>query len=298
MTKKIDKSKISILQQILNLQFENLDSFLHRKTSKILLINPTHIIFPKREPIIKNPFEIDYLKLYKIAEKLAAGYKSSKPFPHTIIDGFLTHKGYNKICKAFPKKNDEIWKTPSNIHTVGKSVTKNGSLGLKELSYSEDVRRFFHELNSSLFLNFLEKLTGIKGLIPDPYFFEGGFHRSSSGGYLDIHADFSHHDKLGLERRLNLILYLNDNWLETYGGELGLYNKNFKKVVSIAPIANRIVIFTTSDDSFHGHPEKTTCPANKNRKSIALYYYSVPTTNRKKSKVLFPKDPTFTYKGK
>jgi hypothetical protein len=94
---------------------------------------------------MKNPFEIDYINLYKIAEKLAAGYKSSKPFPHTIIDGFLTCKGYNKIYKAFPKNNDEIWKTPTNIHTVGKSVTKNGSLGLKEILYANDARRFFHE---------------------------------------------------------------------------------------------------------------------------------------------------------
>ena len=247
---------------------------------------------------MKNSFEIDYISLYKNAEKLAAGYKSSEPFPHTIIDGFLTQKGYNKICKAFPKNNDEIWKTPTNTHTVGKSVTKNGSIGLKEILYANDARRFFHELNSSLFLNFLERLTGIKGLIPDPYFAEGGFHKSSSGGYLDIHADFSHHDKLGLERRINLIFYLNDNWLETYGGELGLYNKNYKKVVSIAPIANRMAIFTTSDQSFHGFPEKITCPAKIYRKSIALYYYSLPTSNRKKSKILFPKDPKFIYKGK
>ncbi|MDC0110824.1 2OG-Fe(II) oxygenase [Alphaproteobacteria bacterium] len=248
--------------------------------------------------MIKNPFEIDYLNLFKIAEKFETSYKSSKPFPHTILDGFLTSKGYNKICKAFPKNNDEIWKTPTNVHTVGKSVTKNGSLGLKEFSYSEDARRFYHELNSSLFLTFLEKLTGIKNLLPDPYFSEGGFHKTTSGGYLDIHADFSHNDKLGLERRINLIFYLNDNWYESYGGELGLYDKNLTKVVSIAPIANRVAIFTTSDNSFHGYPERISCPAKKYRKSIAIYYYSLPTAHRRKSSISFPTDPEFTLKVK
>jgi len=247
--------------------------------------------------MINNPFEIDYLNLYKIAEKSAAGYKSSKPFPHAILDDFLTPKAYNKISKIFPKNNAKIWKTPTNVHTVGKSVTKNGSLALKELSYSKDTRSFFHELNSGLFLTFLEKLTGIKGLLPDPYFSESGFHRTSSGGYLDIHADFSHLNILGLERRINLIFYLNENWQETYGGELGLYNEDLKKVVSVSPIANRMLIFSTSDISFHGHPERLSCPAKKYRKSIALYYYTMPTADRKKSSILFPTDPKFTLKG-
>jgi Rps23 Pro-64 3,4-dihydroxylase Tpa1-like proline 4-hydroxylase len=243
-----------------------------------------------------NPFEIDYYNLYKIAEKLAADYKLSKPFPHAILDDFLTRKGYDKIRRAFPKNDDEIWKTPTNIHTVGKSVTKNGSLGLKELAYSKDAQAFFHQLNSGLFLTFLESLSGIKGLLPDPYFSEGGFHRSTKGGYLDVHADFSHSNKLGLERRLNLIIYLNDNWPESYGGELGLYDEKVNKKVSIAPIANRAVIFTTSDQSYHGHPEPLRCPKNRFRRSIALYYYSLPTQERRKSKILFPDDVNFDRK--
>ena len=204
-------------------------------------------------------------------------------------------KSYNKIKKAFPKSNDEIWKTPTNIHTVGKSVTKNGALGLKELGYSKDARAFFHQLNSGLFLTFLEKLTGIKGLLPDPYFSEGGFQRMTKDGYLDVHADFSHSDKLGLERRLNLIIYLNDGWPESYGGQLGLYDQKINKKVSISPIGNRAVIFTTSDYSYHGHPEPLACPKNRFRRSIALYYYTLPT-QRKKSQTVFPNDINFSHK--
>jgi Rps23 Pro-64 3,4-dihydroxylase Tpa1-like proline 4-hydroxylase len=241
-----------------------------------------------------NPFEFKYPELYMMAEKKALEYKINKPFPHIVIDDFLSPSAYKKILRAFPKRDSEIWKTPTNKHTIGKSVTKNGVLGLKEYLYNEDARRFFYEFNSGLFLTFLEKLTGITGLISDPYFSEGGFHRTASGGKLDIHADFSHSDKLGLERRLNLIFYLNDDWQDSYGGRLGLYNKKLGRVVEIAPKGNRAAIFTTSESSFHGHPEPLTCPKNKFRKSIALYYYTAPRVSRKKSRIVFPIDPNFS----
>ena len=85
----------------------------------------------------------DFFDLYELAENQKNNYKKSSPFPHIVIDQFLPKKTYNRIKKAFPKNNDEIWKTPSNIHTIGKSVTKNGSLGLKELGYSEDAKNIF-----------------------------------------------------------------------------------------------------------------------------------------------------------
>lgn len=239
----------------------------------------------------------DFFDLYELADKQKNNYEKSSPFPHIVIDQFLPKTTYNRIKKAFPKNNDEIWKTPSNIHTIGKSVTKNGSLGLKELGYSKDAQDFFRQLNSGLFLTFLERLTGIEGLLPDPYFSEGGFHRMTKDGYLDVHADFSHSDKLGLERRLNLIIYLNDGWLNSYGGDLGLYDKEVHKEVSIAPVGNRAVIFTTSDHSYHGHPDPLTCPKNRYRRSVALYYYSLPTADRKKSRILFPDDTKFSRKA-
>ena len=241
----------------------------------------------------KYEYNIDYSKLYKQADLLADIYKNNKPFPSIYLDNFLSAKDYRKISAAFPKANDPIWKTPSNKHTVGKSVTRNGDLGLKEYLFNENARRFFYELNSGLFLNFLEKLTGISGLICDPYFSEGGFHKTGQGGFLNIHADFSHSDRLNLERRVNLIFYLNDNWDDSYGGKLSLYDQQLNAISSIAPIGNRIVIFSTSDTSFHGHPERLTCPKNKFRKSIALYYYSAPTIDRKKSRILFPTEPGF-----
>ena len=130
----------------------------------------------------------------------------------------------------------------------------------------------------------MEHISGITGLLPDPYLAEGGYHISSSGGFLDIHADFSHHDYLGLERRLNLLFYFNENWQESFGGALGLYDADLKLKQQILPIANRVAIFTTSDESFHGFPEPMELPEDINRVSLALYYYSVPTSEKKRAK--------------
>jgi len=132
-----------------------------------------------------------------------------------------------------------------------------------------------HQLNSSTFLNFLESLTGIQGIIPDPHFNGGGLHQIERGGYLKIHVDFNRHKRLKLDRRLNLLLYLNRDWQEEYGGHLELWDRDMNRCHQrILPIFNRCVIFNTNDFSYHGHPDPITCPEGMTRKSLALYYYS------------------------
>ena len=68
-------------------------------------------------------------------------------------------------------------------------------------------RSIFREFNSRQFLLFLETLTGIENLIPDPYFLGGGIHSSKKGGFLNIHTDFNWHHKLQLHRRVNVLIY-------------------------------------------------------------------------------------------
>ena len=123
---------------------------------------------------------------------------------------------------------------------------------------------------------FLEKLTGIAGLIPDPHLRGGGLHEIRRGGSLGVHADFNFYKRLNLFRRLNLLLYLNENWSEEWGGHLELWDRTGKRCMQrIAPIFNRAVIFDTSNFSYHGHPHPLECPDNRSRKSLALYYYTV-----------------------
>lgn len=143
-------------------------------------------------------------------------------------------------------------------------------------------------MKSRKFLLFLERLTGVSGLIPDPFGYGDGVHIIEKGGYLKVHTDFQFHKPLHLWRRVNVLLYMNEKWQEEWGGELHLYpsqlfeqtagqaNVDFLKsqIKKIVPVFNRMVVFRTTNDSFHGHPDPLACPENETRKSIALYYYS------------------------
>jgi Rps23 Pro-64 3,4-dihydroxylase Tpa1-like proline 4-hydroxylase len=151
---------------------------------------------------------------------------------------------------------------------------------LKFQFHAEEVpsgltRNLLAELNGRAFLGFLEEMTGIDGLIADPYLSGGGLHLTRRGGHLGVHADFNIHGKMKVERRLNLLLYLNDGWLDEYGGKLELWDREMTRCEKrIAPVIGRAVVFNTSLDSYHGHPDPLTCPPERDRRSIATYYYT------------------------
>src|SRR5438034_178076 len=75
------------------------------------------------------------------------------------------------------------------------------------------------------------------------------------GGFLKVHVDFNVHPKLKLDRRLNMLIYLNKEWREEWGGDLELWDADRTMCrKKIAPLFNRTVVFSTGDSSFHGHP--------------------------------------------
>ena len=121
------------------------------------------------------------------------------------------------------------------------------------------------------------------------------------GGKLNTHLDYSIHPKLGLQRKLNLIVYLNSRWKENWGGSLGLWgNKSNKKpgrlIKTVAPKFNRAILFDTTQNSWHGLPDPIKCPKNEFRKSLAIYYLCKKTSNiSKRGKALF--SPTENQKG-
>ena len=43
---------------------------------------------------------------------------------------------------------------------------------------------------------------------------------------------------------------------------------------SVTPKGNRMLVFTTSDLSYHGHPDGLDCPEDVARRSMALYYFT------------------------
>ncbi len=226
-------------------------------------------------------FQPDYDRLFTKARELRTSFESAKPFPHVVIDNFLDAPAYAAARECYPAPNHPIWRRFDTVEARAKSVSEGTREPLlKEMDFDPAAKDMLRELNSAAFLRFLETVSGIQGLTSDPYFIEGGFHMIDQGGFLDIHADFSHHGHTGFDRRLNLLFYLNDDWRPEYGGELGLYDTELREVQSILPIGNRVAIFATSKTSYHGHPRKMTNPPGTFRRSIALYYYSMPRAER------------------
>jgi Rps23 Pro-64 3,4-dihydroxylase Tpa1-like proline 4-hydroxylase len=223
-------------------------------------------------------------RLNALAEKLSDTYASAEPFPHVVIDDFLPADVLRRVADKFPQAGEIDWYRFTDARSK-KSAAEDETL------IEDNARWLLYQLNSATFMKFLETLTGIEGLIPDPYFAGGGLHQIEPGGYLKIHADFNRHPKLKLDRRLNLLLYLNENWKEEYGGHLELWDRGMTRSVHrILPIFNRCVIFSTTDFSYHGHPEPLNCPAGMTRKSLALYYYS----NGRPSEEVSPEHGTLT----
>jgi Rps23 Pro-64 3,4-dihydroxylase Tpa1-like proline 4-hydroxylase len=210
----------------------------------------------------------DAERLCSLARSLRDGYATARPFPHVVIDDFLAARVLDEVLEEFPSPRRADWESFESP-VERKLATKDESM------MGEATRRVLAEFNSAAFIDFLEELTGIEGLVPDPHFWGGGLHQIERGGHLKVHADFNLHPHTGLERRLNVLVYLNRDWKEEFGGALELWSRDMRTCeAKIFPLFNRCVVFSTTDTSFHGHPEPLNCPEGLTRKSIALYYYS------------------------
>ena len=206
------------------------------------------------------------------AENLSKSYVSAVPFPHIVIDDFLPLEMAETIANNFPSKELSSFEQINIEYQVNKlgRTQENDFAGVPDY-----IRHFLLDMNSKIMIETVEKITGISGLIPDPHFQGGALHQILPGGKLDVHADFNKHMRLNLDRRINLLLYLNKDWQESYGGHLELWDEKMKECSKrVLPIFNRCVIFSTTSTSYHGHPVPLTCPENRTRNSIALYYYS------------------------
>lgn len=201
--------------------------------------------------------------------ELEATYQTAKPYPHIQLDNFLEPGAAKKAMDEFPGVTDAGW-----IHYVHVNEKKHGLNKMDRLP--PFIRAVIEELNSPEFCSFLSQITGIRSLLPDEMLEGGGLHQSGRGGFLNIHADFTvHPHKRNWRRRVNLLVYLNEDWRPEYRGELELWEKDMSRSVqSILPIFNRAVIFNTDEDSYHGLPDPIQCPEHMTRKSIALYYFT------------------------
>ncbi len=211
----------------------------------------------------------DYEKWEAKLPQLRKTYQTEDPFPHIFLDDFLEEAAANRAMGEFPSVKDEGW-----IHYVHFNEKKHG-LNKMDLLPSF-IQQVIQELNSERFVAFVSKLTGIENLRADEMLEGGGLHQSLRNGFLNMHADFTvHPHKPHWQRRVNILIYLNQDWVEEYNGHLELWSRDMKACRQrILPIFNRCVIFNTDADSYHGVPEPILCGEDESRKSIALYYFT------------------------
>lgn len=211
---------------------------------------------------------VDFDKLEARLPELRERYVNASPFPHIVLEDFLDPEVAGAAIGSFPTLDPE-WL--SFVH-----VNERKYSNIDPATWAEPLRLVLDDLQSPRFVSFLKELTGIDNLLIDDTLEGGGLHQTPSGGFLNIHADFTVHPKKRTwRRRVNLLLYLNAEWPDSYGGQLELWSRDMKTLErKVAPIANRVVIFNTDHDSYHGHPEPLTCPPSTTRRSLALYYFT------------------------
>lgn len=194
-------------------------------------------------------------------------YENAIPFSHVCIDNLFEPTFLSKIIDDIIILKTEKWWKYNNIFEK-----KNAYNNFQKMS--SNLQEYFNFVNGVFFTRFLQNISGIDNLVSDPSLYGGGIHRIERGGKLDIHEDFSYHKITGWKRKLNVITYLNKNWKEEYNGHTEFWNKNMDKCCKkILPVFNRTVLFSTDQNSLHGHPEPLNCPETMERLSLASYYY-------------------------
>lgn len=230
----------------------------------------------------------DGAEFAKDGEAQGLKYRNNDPFPHTVIDDFFDAATLKRLLPELPSPL-----TSKELFTSDVKHLQEYKFAWREVAkLGPQSLRIIHYLSAKPFLEYLTQLTGIAGLIPDPYLWGGGFHQILRGGKLAIHADFNIHPQMHLYRRLNVLVYLNEGWNEAWGGALELWSQDMQRCVQkIAPHFNRMAIFNTTETSYHGHPDPLDCPADVVRKSLALYYYTYERPLEKSHSTLWQKRP-------
>ncbi len=222
-------------------------------------------------------------------------FREATPFPHVVIDGLVHEDVIAQVIAEFPGPADIAWK--AHVHAASRKLSCNNPRLL-----GPTTQLVLNELNGPNFLDYLIDVTGIEALQADPALEGGGLHQIERGGFLGIHADFNIHPASRLDRRLNVLLYLNPVWRNEWGGHLELWTRDMARCADrIAPLANRMVVFATTDTSFHGHPTPLACPPGVTRRSIATYYYSAGRPESERSaehSTLYQRLPTDSPRGR
>ena len=193
---------------------------------------------------------------------------------------YRSHPGYSKleikdflpadVALAMAKELDELPKEQ------GKKFTRKGSCMYEynDLEITPIQDQVVNALHSSPFLKWLQEVTDTVDLIPDPHLVGAGYAKSYTGDSLKIHTDFNWNEQLHLHRQLSVIIYLNEDWSEEWGGCLDFYDTDREKVLSrVVPGLGNMVVWSYHNLAYHGYPGPMTNPQETCRKNIRLFYY-------------------------
>jgi hypothetical protein len=205
-------------------------------------------------------------------DRHARAFAAAQPFRHVVIDGFLAPAFAEALLREFPPFDPKFARNEAG--EVGNKAVVERIRGLGPAYAALDDL-----VQSRAFLDLVGRITGIADLRYDPWYFGGGTHDNRDGQDLDPHIDFNRHPVDRSHRRLNLIVYLNPEWDEAWGGSLELHRDPRApddEVRLVAPLFNRCVVFETNEVSWHGFSRISLPPDKRHlsRRSIALYFYT------------------------
>jgi hypothetical protein len=206
------------------------------------------------------------LSIDNTIEQLAETYRTAQPYPHLVLDGLFPTSTLQSLLAELPPLKSEKWHYESNERMSKYNFRSAVQLG-------ESAFQFISTVHSAGFLRFLSEITGVEALLPDPYLTGAGFHVYPSGGEFNVHADRNMDFYCGLQRRLVMLIYLNRDWKESFGGQLELWDKDGTRCEKIIePIFNRTVMFEIEDKNFHG--VRPIVARDVFRTSLILYFHT------------------------
>jgi len=204
--------------------------------------------------------------LFGRAQSLRDEYLNAKPWPHIVVNNGFPEDFLDSIAAEIADLNEARLISSNEDRQIKQEASEN--LG-------PATNQFFELVDSARFREFISTVTGVDGLLPDPTHKFGGAHRTPPGGFTKIHRDFEVHPVTGLFHRVNLLVYLNRDWPESYGGSLELWPSDMGAIGRrIFPQFNTMVLWETHSATLHGLPDPVTCPPNRMRLSVASYYYT------------------------
>ncbi len=219
------------------------------------------------EQLIAEDFAPERLRILGLRDREA--YVSAAPWPHIVVHDLFSRAVLEELVRELDRVRPDVL-----LQHVTSRTVKNESAEVRGLGPTMDA--FQAAMDSPAMTSYVEAVTGIAGLVTDPTRELAGLHETPVGGFTKIHTDFSNHPATGLHHRVNVLLYMNVEWHDNWGGQLELWPSDMRgNPTSVQPTLGTFVVFATNDDSKHGLPRAVACPEGSSRRSLAFYYYSV-----------------------